>query len=466
MEILGHYFEIPTNLFELPSSFPALNATTIYYILFALVIFFASLPFKKMVKACILLVADVVFLYSFGINHLLLALLISLIGYTFSYLIKQKWAIIVSPIVFVVILVFFKTIGSFSPLGISFYIFKIISYLIDIRRNDIKIEKNIIYYLNYVLFFPCITAGPINRSNYFLEELKSDVSWKYVDRKNGGFQLMYGIFEKIVFCDYIASIIGNFLTLETTGLTLLIGIFLYSFQIYLDFDSYSNIAIGTSRLLGFHINKNFNSPYVSYNLKDFWRRWHISLSSWLKDYVYIPLGGNRKGQFRKYLNLVIVFIISALWHGIKFNYLLWGLLHGLIQVIEDLFEKATNINKVSFIKPFRILFNFIVVSFLWLIFRETDVASIGTMFQNLFKPTDVLIPNLTANEIVWLIIVLVTVIITDVLRTNVDLSKLFNTKKWMFIIRWSVYILMIIIFLVFGVYGGSFESTDFIYRWF
>ena len=278
---------------------------------------------------------------------------------------------------------------------------------------------------------------------------------------------MYGIFEKLVFCDYISSIISNFLSLETTGLTLLIGIFLYSFQIYLDFDSYSNISIGTARLLGFHLDKNFNSPYLAFNLKDFWRRWHISLSSWLRDYIYIPLGGNRYGTFRKYLNLIIVFIISALWHGITLNYLLWGLLHGFIQVIEDLFEKATNLNKINFLKPLRILFNFVIVSLLWLIFRQTDISTVPIIFKNLFMPTSTsLFPNLTINEICWLLLIIVIVIITDIIRTNIDVLRAFNTKWWMFTIRWPIYIIMIIVFLVFGMYGGNFESSDFIYRWF
>lgn len=467
MYIWGHYFEIPLNLFKIPEGLPVLNTTTFYYILFALIVFLASLCFKKTARALILLVADLVFLYSFGIQHLIVALTIAIIGYIFSYFVKKKWVIYVASFVLVCLLIYFKVFSSISPLGISFYIFKVLSYLVDIERKNVHVEKNILFYLNYVLFFPCITAGPINRSEKFFNELRSKSSWEYVDRKNGGFQLMYGIFEKLVFCDYISSIISNFLSLETTGLTLLIGIFLYSFQIYLDFDSYSNISIGTARLLGFHLDKNFNSPYLAFNLKDFWRKWHISLSSCLRDYIYIPLGGNRYGTFRKYLNLIIVFIISALWHGITLNYLLWGLLHGFIQVIEDLFEKATNLNKINFLKPLRILFNFVIVSLLWLIFRQTDISTVPIIFKNLFMPTSTsLFPNLTINEIYWLLLIIVIVIITDIIRTNIDVLRAFNTKWWMFTIRWPIYIIMIIVFLVFGMYGGNFESSDFIYRWF
>ncbi len=467
MHIGRLYFEIPLSLFKVPDSLPALNTTTVYYILFAFICFLATLSFKKTIRALILLIADLVFLYSFGMQHLKVALAVAFIGYIFSYFVNKKWIIYVASIVLVSILIYFKAFSSISPLGISFYIFKVISYLIDIKRNDVCLQKNILYYLNYVLFFPCITAGPINRSKNFFDQIKSDSSWEYVDRKNGGFQLMYGIFEKLVFCDYISSIISNFLNYETTGLTLLIGIFLYSFQIYLDFDSYSNISIGTARLLGFRLNKNFNSPYLAYNLKDFWHRWHISLSTWLRDYIYIPLGGSKKGVSRKYINIIVVFIISAMWHGINLNYLLWGLLHGLIQVIEDLFEKKTNINKFKILKPIRILFNFIIVSFLWLIFKETSISNVLTIIGNLLKPSNgALFPNLTINEIYWLFIVIGIVIITDILRTNVDLLTIFNIKGWMFAIRWPIYILMIIVFLVFGMYGGNFESSDFIYRWF
>ena len=467
MELLKEFLTIPWNLFKLPDGLPLLNTTSIYYISFALVVFLASLIFRKRARAIVLLIADFVFLYSFGIWHFIIALSISLIAYLASFFIKKKYVLWLMILAYSPLLVVFKLGLSFSPLGISFYIFKILSYLIDVKREKIELEKNIINYLNYVLFFPCITAGPINRADKFLKELKNDKTWEYVDRKNGGFQLMYGIFEKLVFCDFVAQIVSKTLTLETTGLTLLIGVFLYSFQIYLDFDSYSNIAIGTARLVGFHIDKNFDSPYLAYNLKDFWRRWHISLSTWLRDYIYIPLGGSRKGQGRKYLNLIIVFAISALWHGFNYNYLLWGLLHALIQIVEDLFEKITHINDIKFLLPIRIVFNFVIVSFIWLVFKETNLSNVLLIFNNLFKPTStVLLPDVTRNETVWLIVVLVTVIVTDILRTSVDIYKVFNSHKALFIIRWIVYILMIIVFLVFGVYGGGFEASDFIYRWF
>ncbi len=303
MFIGDYYFEIPTSL-------PSLNATSFYFVAFCFLVFLLSRPFKSIFRPYILLIVDVIFVCSFGLNNLIWLLCLSLLGYILGLLNEKhrnKLLVILSSLIYAFVLFGFKLLNLketsiIIPLGLSFYTFKIISYICDIYYKKIKAERNIIYYLDYVMFFPCITAGPINRADYFIKELRSKHDFEYTDISTGFLQLAYGLFEKLVFCDFIGCVVTRCLGDEILGTGVLLGIVLYSFQIYLDFDSYSNIAIGTARMLGFKLDKNFNVPYLSTSIKDFWNRWHISLSTWLRDYIYFPLGGGKKGDLRKYLN--------------------------------------------------------------------------------------------------------------------------------------------------------------------
>lgn len=466
--------------FEIPKEFPSLTVTSVYFVVFCIITFALSRPFKSILRPYILLIANCVFLWSFSKDYyfIILITICSLFSYLFGLLLdkyKNKILLFFGVGIFALLLIYYKYFGLISskeliiPLGLSFYSFKIISYLVDIYQEKISAEKNIIYYFDYVMFFPCITAGPINRSKDFISELRNPQEFDYKDSKSGGFQLVLGIFEKMVFCDYIAQIVPKIFEVnEIVGLNVLLGIFLYAFQIYLDFDAASNIAIGSARLLGFHLPKNFNSPYLSKNLKEFWSRWHISLSTWFKDYIYIPLGGNKKGNIRKYINLVMVFIISGLWHGSTINFLIWGLLHGLIRILEDIVESNIKFitNKNIFISIIRIVSNFIIVSFLWLPFKYQSFGEVLGILRRLFivAPINFETIGLTINETYWLIIVIGIVIIVDILRNNWDMLLVFN-KVWI-PFRWITYALLIVTFLIFGVYGGSFEVSDFIYRFF
>ena len=464
-----------------PETFPKLSATSIYFVIFAFIVFALSRPFKNKFRPYILLIANIIFLLSFSTYHLIAVLLLSIVSYIFGLLInkyKNKSILFCSVIPFIITLAIFKYYDLFTgqslimPLGLSFYTFIILSYLIDIYKDKVEVEKNIIYYLDYVMFFPVITAGPINRSKEFFIELKSRNEFDYVDAKNGAVQMMLGIFEKKVFCDYVGIIVNQILNNnELYGINVFFGIILYSFYIYLDFDSISNIAIGLSRLLGFHLHKNFNSPYLASNLKDFWRRWHISLSTWLRDYVYIPLGGSRKGKYYRFLNLIIVFLVSGIWHGSTINFVLWGLLHALIQIIEDIIIeplKKVNFNKFSkvLLKIFGIALNFTIVTFLWLIFKYQTMDEVFNVLNRMFTaaPFSFEAIGLIRNEGIWLAIILLLTVIFDILRDKFDMIDFLSKRN--FIIRWAFYTLLIVVFLVFGVYGGSFEASDFIYQFF
>ena len=466
--------------YEFPTSIPQLTITSYYYIAFILICFFLSRIFNSILRPYILLIANIFFLYTFGIYHLIAITIIAIYCYIYAFLInrgKNKIVLFIGIIPIVLLLLFFKYKGLFNiadnlfmPLGFSFYSFKAISYLVDIYKDKCQLEKNPIFFLDYLLFFPCITAGPINRANEFLNELRNHRELEYRNEKNGGIQIMFGVFEKLVICDFISHVCNLILNNnELTGLNTILGIALYSFVIYLDFDSYSNIAIGSARLLGFNLPKNFHSPYLSRNLMEFWDRWHISLSSFLKDYIYIPLGGSKKGKIRKYLNILIVFLISGIWHGSTINFIIWGLLHGLIRIIQEIIiSPFKNTNKyIKFIfSIIGIITNFIIVTILWLIFKYQnmqevfDILKLATLKGNL-SYVDI---GLTFNEAIWLIICIVITIFTDILRNFFDMLEVL--AKQFILFRWVLYACMIIIFLIFGVYGDAFNMSDFIYQWF
>ena len=465
---IGNYYYEPI------SSFPVLSATSVYFVAFCFLVFCLARPFKSILRPLVLLIANFIFVYSFGLNNILWLLRFSIVGYLLGLVNdkhKNKYLIIISSLIYGFALLGYKIINLndnsiIIPLGLSFYSFKIISYLCDIYYGKIKAEKNIVYYLDYVMFFPCITAGPINRAEYFLKEIRSKHEFDYQDIASGFFLLACGIFEKLVLCDFIGSVVTKSLNVELNGFNTLLGVVLYSFQIYLDFDSISNIAIGSARMLGFKLDRNFHVPYLATSIKDFWNRWHISLSSWLRDYIYFPLGGGKKGDLRKYLNVLIVFFVSSLWHGITINFLIWGMGHGVLRIIEDLVAKFFKNRKPRFVVSILlILINFIIVTTLWIFFKY-DFSDAVLTIQRIFAKSslDFEAIGLTHNEVVWLCIVLSTVVITDILRYFFNLGEFFG--KHVFIIRFVLYAAMILLFLVFGMYGGSFDANDFIYRWF
>jgi alginate O-acetyltransferase complex protein AlgI len=266
-----------------------------------------------------------------------------------------------------------------APVGISFYIFQVVSYSIDVYRGQIAPEKHIGIFALYVAFFPKLLAGPIERAKQFLIQIHQIHRWDW-ERVTGGFKLMvWGLFKKVVIADRIAALIDPIFTNpdQFTGPSFALASFLYSFQVYCDFSGYTDIAIGVSQIFGYKLMDNFNRPYSARTIAEFWRRWHISLSTWLRDYLYIPLGGNRVAPTRLYYNLLIVFLICGFWHGANWTFIAWGLIHGLYLVFGHLTRKvrariaqATGINRISLIhNGIQIVITFILVSLAWIFFR-------------------------------------------------------------------------------------------------
>lgn len=218
------------------------------------------------------------------------------------------------------------------PVGISFYIFQALSYTVDVYRKDVKAEKNFLKYALFVSFFPQLVAGPIERSKNLIKQIHERHYFNAQRVKDGLLLMIWGGFQKIVIADRVAIVVdtvfNNFP--EYGGMYIVVASILFAVQIYCDFAGYSTIAIGAAKVMGFALMENFNAPYFSTSVSEFWRRWHISLSSWFKDYLYIPLGGNRKGKLRKYINLMIVFIVSGLWHGAEWSFVIWGALNRIV----------------------------------------------------------------------------------------------------------------------------------------
>jgi D-alanyl-lipoteichoic acid acyltransferase DltB (MBOAT superfamily) len=274
------------------------------------------------------------------------------------------------------------TLQLILPVGISFYTFQTLSYTIDVYRGKLRPTIDIIAFFTYVSFFPQLVAGPIERASNLIPQIQTPRSFNFDWFKAGILQIIVGLFRKIVIADnlgiYVDSVYGN---LEMhNGTTVIIATIFYAFQIYYDFAGYSDIAIGSARLLGFRFEQNFNFPYFSKSLSEFWRRWHISLSSWLKDYLYISLGGNRRGIRITYRNLLLTMIIGGLWHGSSWNFVIWGAIHGLFLIVERFFLGKDSHKGLGILG---IPYTFCIVLLAWFFFRATtfnDVLLIFNMF--------------------------------------------------------------------------------------
>ena len=369
------------------------------------------------------------------------------------------------------------------PVGISFYTFQALSYTVDVYRGEVEAEKNPFRYAVFVSFFPQLVAGPIERSKNLLNQVKNVDKiklWNYERVANGLVQMVWGMFQKMVIADRVAIFVNSvYDNLHAVGtVETVVAAIAFSIQIYCDFAAYSTIAIGAARVMGFELMENFNTPYFANSIQDFWRRWHISLSTWFRDYLYIPLGGNRKGTVRKYINLMITFLVSGLWHGASWNYVVWGGLNGLYQVIggvtKPLRKKINQIFKVKedvFSYKFgQILFTFALTTLTWVFFRAETIEEAFYFFDRMTRWNPWVIFNegifnfgLDRVETNVLLIGIVVMILIDILRyvKKKQFSDFMMEQNIWF--RWIVVIAMILGCIIYGVYGINFDSSQFIY---
>lgn len=360
----------------------------------------------------------------------------------------------------------FSSLDIILPVGISFYVFQALGYVIDVYRGDIKPEKNFANYALFVSFFPQLVAGPIERSSRLLPQFKRHKTFNYDRVRSGFLLLLWGLFKKVVIADTIALYVNEVYNQpsEHYGLSIIIATILFSIQIYCDFSGYSDIAIGIARMMGYSLMKNFDNPYGAYSLTDFWRRWHISLSTWFRDYLYYPLGGNKKGTWRTSINLFIVFLVSGLWHGAAWNYLFWGAFHGLLMVLERHLSKplknALNFVPIKTIGPFLSKgYLLIAVGFSWLFFRA-----------NTLKQAKILLVNMTQlehwKEALKQLDFHPFIILTIIMLFSVDFigqktSLLHKVLSSHLTIRWSTYTILLISILIYASHAT--EEANFIY---
>ena len=369
-----------------------------------------------------------------------------------------------------------------ATLGISFYMLKIIGYLIDVYRGDLVAERNPLKVGLYVSFFPQITQGPIERAKNMLPQFNFPLTVDYDMLRDGLLEIIWGYFLKLVVADRLAIYVNNVYAapMEAVGFTTLVATVFYTFEIYTDFAGYTHIAIGISRLLGIDVMENFKCPYLASSIAGFWRRWHISLSTWLRDYLYIPLGGNRKGTARKYLNIMIVFLVSGLWHGAGWTFVVWGLLHGLFQVIGYILKPVrdwcVNVFKVErnafSHRVLKVLVTFLLVNFAWIFFRASSLGEALVIIKNSLVFTPWMLADgslykhgLDSADFFVAIVGLIIVVVTDLVNYNgfVIRERILKQGIW---IRYIIVIAAIISILVFGIWGPGYDSAAFIYQQF
>lgn len=393
-----------------------MNFNSLQFLLFYPIVAVLNFVVPRKYRFIPLLIASYYFYITWNAKLFFLILFTTAVSYASGLLIEKKphykkWWMVISVVASLSVLFFFKyynffvgAVGSWFgadltlrlilPVGISFYTFQTLSYSIDVYRGDVKAERNFFYYALFVSFFPQLVAGPIERPGNLLPQLREEHKFNVDDLCIGAKRMMAGFFKKIVVADTVAQYVNAVYNNpdEASALSIIIATVLFAVQIYCDFSGYTDIAIGCARVMGYRLMQNFNRPYSAENIRDFWARWHISLSTWFKDYLYIPLGGNRKGYVRGLVNLLIVFLVSGLWHGAEWTFLLWGLLHGIYRVVGALTYKSREAWYASRgidtaarpVRLFRTAVTFVFVCFAWIFFRANNTADLLLILQRLF----------------------------------------------------------------------------------
>lgn len=345
------------------------------------------------------------------------------------------------------------------PLGLSFYTFQALGYLWDVYRKKISAESNLLNYLLFVAFFPQILCGPISKADSLLPQLRNPRIFSYSQGVSGLKFILWGLFLKVVVADrlglYVDTIYADYNIYS--GTSSIIAAIFYSLQIYGDFSGYSFIAVGVARLLGIDLIINFRRPIFAQSVSDFWKRWNISLTKWLTDYIYIPLGGSRRGKLRTYLNIMITFLVSGIWHGANWTFIFWGILHGGCQVI----EKALGINKLSshgIIRLLRTIAVFAIISIAWIFFRMPSISEANSLIAHMTEFGTPFIDSLIFGYATIGISILL--IVEFILEIKPKLySKLSCGIGMIKAIRWSAYITLLTLILLIGVL----DSSQFIY---
>ena len=362
------------------------------------------------------------------------------------------------------------TLKVILPVGISFYTFHGLSYVIDIYKGRIKAEKNFIDYSVFVSFFPLLVAGPIERATHLLPQIQQKRTFDYAKAIDGLRQILWGLFKKIVIADQCAeyaNIIFNNSS-DYSGSTLLLGAVFFAFQIYGDFSGYSDIALGTARLFGIDLLRNFAFPYFSRDIAEFWRRWHISLSTWFRDYLYIPLGGSKGGMWMKIRNTFIIFIVSGFWHGANWTFIVWGALNAIYFL--PLLITKNNRNNLEIVAAgkylptvrefFSMLGTFSLTVFAWIFFRAESIGHAMSYISDMLSISLFSVPQLLRGGALATVFLVIVFVIIEWLGREQQYAIAHLGIKWNRFFRWSLYITLVMFIYFFGNFS---ESIEFIY---
>lgn len=442
----------------------------------------------------ILLVASYYFYMSWNAKYVLLILTTTFVSYITAILLEKtdnprtkKGFLAIAAVISLGILFFFKyfnffqenilallskfaiqlhptTLNLLLPVGISFYTFQTLSYVIDVYYGKVAAEHHFGKYATFISFFPQLVAGPIERTSNLLPQIQKEHFFNY-DKASYGMKLMvWGFFKKLVIADVLASYTDTIYNTPHAfkGFAFILATFFFTIQIYCDFSGYSDIAVGTAKLLDIDLMDNFKSPYFSASIKEFWSRWHISLSTWFRDYVYIPLGGNRCGTFRTNLNLLITFLVSGLWHGANWTYVIWGGIHGTLQIIEKTIFKNATVKKFSFRWAMQVILVFLLCSFAWIFFRANTLQEAILIITNLFygcnEPVSYFLNGfydigLSMQSFIIPAISILILALYDFFSLKTDVIQWISSKPTF--IRYSVYLAMLVFIMLFKASGEA-----------
>lgn len=338
------------------------------------------------------------------------------------------------------------------PIGISFFSFQAVGYLIDVYFERIKAEKNVLDYMLFVSFFPQIASGPISKASDLIPQIKSEKLFDYNQTVTGLKYLLWGMFLKVVVADrigvYVDTVFANYS--KFSGIGCLIASILYSIQIYGDFSGYSLMAIGLGKTLGFNLVRNFNRPYFSVSITDFWRRWHISLSQWLKDYIYIPLGGSRCSRLRNYWNIFVTFLVSGIWHGANWTFIFWGIFHGFCQIIERAFGWSKK-RYHGIGRAFRIVLTFTLVTIAWVLFRSPSLWDAISFLNRFSSFSGVHFADL--QTLAHILLAMIPLVIFEFGKEF--FPDVYDKAKQIVFIRWFSYVYILAMIILTGVHDGS-----------
>lgn len=487
-----------------------MSFSSVSFIVFMIAVFLIYWGIPHKFRYILILAANLIFYGSFGVECIPVLIAETVITYIFGITLdrnKKKWLLVLGIVLCVSQLLVFKylnfslyaiskvlsvvsvpvsehTVKLLAPIGISFYTFESLSYIIDIYNSKTSAERNFLKLLAFLSFFPKITSGPIERAGKFMPMFYEKKRFDYGRTVYGLRLILLGMVKKICGADvlkqYADAVFGNVYAYQ--GPVLIVAIVIYTYEIYLDFSGYTDMARGVAYLLGFELTENFKAPYLSRGVKEFFGRWHISLSQWLRDYIYIPLGGSRCSKLRKYFNLMITFLVSGIWHGASFTFIVWGLLHGVYQCGADFLNVITNkigirgthvalgeektadaVNK-RIGRYVGIVISFVLVSYAWMFFRANSLSDAKYITFNMLRGNNfygqmLQMGFLKVSAYISVVIIILATAIYDIYSEKMDIIECLGKAKLP--LRWGIYIVLGVLVVVLRSHNGA--GADFIY---